>query len=105
MPGLLTHARPWEVIAQVASYHFKRFPILGAAFTPTGDQALPQCVLKELAKNKFFDSQRLQNLVSPGSHDKHHQPNLGSAPLTLKVCMHVKLNVQFVRMPTLGIAH
>lgn len=25
---------------KVASYHFKRFPILGAAFTPTGDQVL-----------------------------------------------------------------
>ena len=38
--GFLTHAGPCEVIAQVASYHFKRFPILGAAFTPTGDQAV-----------------------------------------------------------------
>jgi len=62
--GFLTHVRPWEVIAKVASYHFKRFPILGAAFTPTGDQAVPQhCVSKHPAKKQPFASQRLQNLV------------------------------------------
>lgn len=62
--GFLTHVRPWEVIAKVASYHFKRFPILGAAFTPTGDQAVPQhCVSKNPAKKQPFARQRLQNLV------------------------------------------
>ena len=62
-------------MGQVASYHFKRFPILGAAFTPTGDQVDPN-----LSQRSF---KIITGSSGPGPHDGHDKPNLGSSSLKL----------------------